>query len=427
MFYSLHDSAAQFVRKSRSLGARAVVLLVASGVAETAFLAPANAQVGGTAVGSAISSARAFAANVSARNCVDPATLRQLERQGQALVGELQELTQTSINHQQSNYTSELIGASTTVTDALNALAQKNCPHASGTTTNVSGTYTAINPNETFSANRAFIQFAGITAGIEESFFDFYSGTSFNSIQDDLRVEHTSTLKTNVVGESLNLGVGYTWGNFHVSGGVSVLPFFNGSGNFSERYFHLPMLDDSGSVNGFANVSGTATVADDLFKVNFVGNYWGSAGVLAAFNASQQSLNGEFSTGTNASILDVTTIQGRFGGYILLSSPYGVSLNISGYYAPWAQAKIDGLTSDNGDGWGMNGTLKVAELPGHSNWGLDLFGGFSDTCVPLAAMLSSERYSSTNLYGGIGIDAKFGGPASGTSGAMTWAPPNFGQ
>jgi hypothetical protein len=91
----------------------------------------AKAQVGGTVAGSAISSARTFAAKANSVTCPDEATRQRLEREGQAIVGELQQLTQASIDHEQSSLTPQLISASTTVTDALNGLG-RNCSPPKG-------------------------------------------------------------------------------------------------------------------------------------------------------------------------------------------------------------------------------------------------------------------------------------------------------
>jgi hypothetical protein len=84
-----------------------------------------------TVAGSAISSARTFAAKANSVTCPDEATRQRLEREGQAIVGELQQLTQASIDHEQSSLTPQLISASTTVTDALNGLG-RNCSPPKG-------------------------------------------------------------------------------------------------------------------------------------------------------------------------------------------------------------------------------------------------------------------------------------------------------
>jgi len=155
----------------------------------------------------------------------------------------------------------------------------------------------------TFSSNRGFLQWAGITAGLTQSFYDFYSApaVAYNAAQ--LPIEDTGSGGTSVIGYTAQLGNGLTAtlsaetrrvGQIIGAGPVTTAAALGATGGIA-----IATTTAGGLVSGSLSPTSTAAVAlgagyggneaPDIVANLRLDQTWGSAQIMGALHDDNAS------------------------------------------------------------------------------------------------------------------------------------------
>jgi hypothetical protein len=151
----------------------------------------------------------------------------------------------------------------------------------------------------TFSSNRGFLQWAGITAGLTQSFYDFYSApaVAYNAAQ--LPIEDTGSGGTSVIGYTAQLGNGLTATLAAETRRVNQIIGVNGGAAGAGAVIAGSVAAGGGVVGGGYG----GNEAPDIVANLRLDQTWGSAQVMGALHED------------NASYYDPAVVSGNGAGH----------------------------------------------------------------------------------------------------------------